>query len=169
MLASMLQSGERVLWTGHPDPLSTLRTQLALWWVGVPWMIITLTLHAFGLIAEDWIFLPVVTGGVFLVAPFLLVFQAGGTIYAITDRRAIIKHDALGKHQTVSVPFEDMDDKLEIMETRPGVGHLYFASKMSTKLCCVDFDGKLAFRELGRARETASLLEKIREHWKRQR
>ena len=90
--------------------------------------------------------------------------QAGGTIYAITDRRAIIKHDSFGKHQTVSVPFKDMDAEFEIKETRPGVGHLYFASKMSTKLCYADYDGKLAFRELAKAKEIASLLTKIRDH-----
>jgi hypothetical protein len=107
-----------------------------------------------------------VVGGLFSAAPFLLTFHAAGAIYAITNRRAIIKRDALGQKQTVSVPFENMDEKLEIVGTNGETGHLYFASKISTKLADADFDGKLAFRELPRAQEVADLLNRIRRHGK---
>jgi hypothetical protein len=124
--------------------------------------VIALTLLWFGLIPSDWDLFVIAPGLVFVAAPFLLVFYAGGTIYAITDRRAIIKHDALGKRQTVSVAFADMDDKLEILATRPGIGHLYFASGLPTKLSDVDYTGKLVFREIAKPEDVAQLLERIR-------
>jgi hypothetical protein len=163
-LAPLLEKGERVLWTGHADIGSALRTQLALWWLGMPWTIGALVLIYFNLVPHDWRFLILVVGGVFLAGPFLLAFHAAGAIYAITNRRAIIRRDALGQKQTVLVPFEEMDENLEVMETRGTTGHLYFASKMSTKLADADFDGKLAFRELPRAQEVADLLNRIRTH-----
>jgi hypothetical protein len=168
-LRPLLEPGERILWTGHADIGSTLRTQLALWWFGMPWTIAAIVLASFKLIPADWQYLMLVVGGVFLAAPFLLAFHAGGAIYAITDRRAIIKRDALGQKQTVSVPFDDMDKELEVLTTHGTTGHLYFASKMSTKLADADYDGKLAFRELPRAGEVADLLNRIRHHGKKKR
>jgi hypothetical protein len=165
-LAPLLEKGERVLWTGHADIASALRTQIALWWLGMPWTIGALVLIYFNLIPQDWRFLVLVVGGVFLAAPFLLAFHAAGAIYAITNRRAIIKRDALGQKQTVLVPFDEMDENLEVMQTRGTTGHLYFASKRSTKLADADYDGKLAFRELPRAQEVADLLNRIRRHGK---
>jgi hypothetical protein len=165
-LAPLLKEGERVLWTGHADVHSSLRTQIVLWWVGMPWTITTLVLIYFNVIRDDFRFLMVVVGGLFLAAPFLLTAHTAGAVYAITTRRAIIKRDALGQKQTVCVPFEDMDEKLEVMPTNGETGHLYFASKMSTKLADADFDGKLCFRELPRAQEVADLLDRIRNHGK---
>jgi len=163
-LRPLLEPGERILWTGNADVGSTLRTQLALWWLGMPWTIAAIVLTAYKLIPPDWQYLMLVVGGVFLAAPFLLAFHAGGAIYAITNMRAIIKRDALGQKQTVSVPFEKMDEELEVLATHGTTGHLYFASKMSTKLADADYDGKLAFRELPRANEVADLLNRIRRH-----
>ncbi len=167
-LAYLLKPGERILWTGNPDTGATLRTQIALWWVGVPWTVAAVTLHILGLIPWDLDFSAFVLGGVLLAAPFLLAVQAGGTIYAFTDRRAIIRHNALGKKEIVSVPFAETDESLEIMETGKGTGHLYFASNMSTKLSYVDFDGKLALRELRDPQGVRNLLERIRTRWKAQ-
>jgi hypothetical protein len=163
-LAPLLKEGERVLWTGHADVRSALRTQIVMWWVGMPWTIAALVLIYFNVIRQDFQFLTLVIGGLFLAAPFLLTFHAAGAVYAITNRQAIINRDALGQKQIVCVRFEDMDEKLEVMPTNGDAGHLYFASRMSTRLADVDFDGKLAFRELPRAQEVADLLDRIRNH-----
>jgi hypothetical protein len=162
----MLEPGEKVLWTGGADPRSALRTQTFWWSLGVPYMAVALSLLYFDRIAGGWQLFVIMPGVVLIAAPVLIAIYAGGTIYAITDRRAIIKHDALGKRQTVSVPFEDMDEKLEILPVRPGVGHLYFASGRSTQLSDVDYTGKLAFRELAQPEAVAELLERIRAHWR---
>ena len=168
-LKALLQPGERILWTGHSDVGATLRTQLGLWWFGMPFTVAAGVLIALKLIPDDWHFVLLVVGGVFLAAPFLLAFHAGGAIYAITDRRVIIKRDALGQKQTVSVRFEDMDRELEIIVTHGTTGHLYFASEQPTRLADVDYQGKLAFRELPRAAEVADLLNRIRRHGRKQR
>jgi len=152
-----------------PDLLSTLRTQLVLWWIGLPWIAAGLTLYFYGLISAAWAPFVLVPGLVFVAAPFLLTFFADGTIYAITNLRAIIKHDAIGKKETVSIDFADMDDRLEILPVRSGIGHLYFASGMSAKLSDVDHTGKLAFREIAQPEAVAELLEKIRTQSKAER
>ena len=69
------------------------------------------------------------------------------TVYAITDRRALIVRNGL-RPDVVSCPFERMDATPEIMTAGGRGGHLYFASDMSTKLRDVDYTGKLAFRDL---------------------
>ena len=161
-LVALLDEGEQVLWTGSPDPFSTLRTQSALWWFGIPWLALTLVALLMGWIPNGWAVPAFLPGIAFTVAPLLLAAYAGGTLYAITDRRAIIRHDALGKQETVSVPFEDMDAALEILPVRKGVGHLTFASGMSRRLSNVDHTGKLAFRELQDAEAVAALLERAR-------
>lgn len=161
-LIAMLQDGEQVLWTGSPDPLSTLRTQGMLWLFGVPWLALALLAFFLGWIPKGWAIPAFLPGLALTVAPLLLAAYAGGTVYAITDRRAIIRHDAFGKDETVSVRFEDMDEKLEILPVRKGVGHLYFASGISTRLSNADHTGKLAFRELPDAEDVAALLERAR-------
>jgi hypothetical protein len=161
-LIALLEDGETVLWTGSPDALSTLRTQGVLWLFGVPWLVLALMALFLEWLPKGWaipVFLP---GVAFTVAPLLLAAYAGGTVYAITDRRAIIRHDALGKEETVSVRFEDMDEKLEILPVRKGVGHLYFASDMPTRLSNVDHTDNLAFRELQDPEDVAALLERVR-------
>lgn len=163
---ALLEPGETVKWIGIPDLLSTLRTQLVLWWVGLPWTAIALTLYFLGLISAAWAPFLIIPGLAFVAAPVLLTLFADGTVYAITNLRAIIKHDAIGKEETVSVDFADMDDRLEILPVRPGIGHLYFASGMSTKLSNVDYTGKLAFREIAQPEAVADLLDKIRAQWK---
>jgi hypothetical protein len=158
----MLEPGETVLWTGGPDANSTLRTQTALWWLGIPYMTVALALFYFGRVGSGWEWFVIMPGVALIAAPILLAIYAGGTIYAITDRRAIIKHDALGNSQSVAVRFEDIDEKLEILPVRPGIGHLYFASGLPTRMSDTDFTGKLAFRELAKPEAVAALLEKIR-------
>lgn len=165
-LAPLLKEGERVLWTGHADVRSALRTQIAMWWLGMPWTIGAAILIAFNVIPQNFQFTVLAFGGLFLAWPFLLAYHAAGAVYAITNRQAIINRDALGQRQIVCVLFEDMDEKLEVMPTNGETGHLYFASKMSTKLADADFDGKLAFRELPKAQEVANLLDRIRNHGK---
>ena len=161
-LIALLQDGEQVLWTGSPDPLSTFRTQSVMWWFGIPWVALALAALMLGWIPDGWTFLAFAPGLALTAAPVLLAVYAGGTVYAITNHRAIIRHDGIGKQSTVSVRFEDMDKTLEILPTRKGVGHLYFASGMSTKLSNVDHTGKLAFRELPDPEDVAALMERIR-------
>jgi hypothetical protein len=135
-ITGMLVSGEKVLWAGGPDALATLRTKAALWWVGVPWLLVVLVLIVAGLIPEGWRLIAVAPGLAFAAAPFVMAYLAGGTVYAITDRRVIVRLpstkrgsvDIFDEQQSISLSFDALDEKTEILPTRTGFGHLYFAS-----------------------------------------
>jgi hypothetical protein len=162
-LADILQKGERIIWIGRPDPLATLRTQMFWWWLGVPAMAIAAFLYFGNVIAGEWSFPPFGIAFALLAAPFLAVVQAYGTIYAITDRRVIIRHDALGKKQVVHYPLGALDREFEILNTGRDVGHLYFISGARARVANADFTGKVAFRELKKPQEVAALLARVRE------
>lgn len=161
LLENDLEPGERVLYAVRPDIWTTLRNKAFLWWIGVPWCI-----AIFGLIFAGRASLVVAAplaliGLAMLVAPILLAIETQYTIYAITDRRALIVRTGL-RSGTVSCPFNRMDDKLEIMTAGGKSGHLYFASSMSTKMRDVDYTGKLAFRDLADVQIAADQLEAAR-------
>jgi len=161
-LADVLQPDEKVIWAGRPDPMATLRTQLFWWWLGIPVLVIALILHFGDVMSRDWSAAPVGIALALLAAPALMVAQAYGTIYAITDRRVIIRHDALGKRQVVDYTFGELDEALEILESGPEIGHLYFASGARSKVAYADYTGKVAFRELRKPEQVKALLEKVR-------
>ena len=161
-LADILKPNEKVIWAAHPDVISTLRTKIVIWWVGVP-----LTMAVFGLWMSGKVSSAILTplglvAFALMAAPFVMVFENAHTICAITNRRALIAHRSRTKHPLVSCGFDAMDEKLEILETGGGAGHLYFASGWSTKMRDVDHTGKLAFRDVGKVHEVAKILEKAR-------
>jgi hypothetical protein len=161
LLADKLQPGERVLYAVRPDIWVTLRNKLFLWWVGIPWCAGTLSLYFAGR-ASPAAALPLAMVGIALMAaPVILAINTRSTIYAITDRRALIVHDGF-RPDLVSCPFEQMDPVLEIMAPGGKGGHLYFASGMSTKLRDVDYTGKLAFRDLADPQSAARWLDSAR-------
>jgi hypothetical protein len=161
-LAGVLNPGETVQWAGGPDLFAALQSTRWLWWVGIPWTAIALTIWFSGFIADGWQMFVIAPGLALTAAPVVIMFFAKGTTYAITNRRVIIKHDTVSKQRLVTVDFEDMDDKLEILPVSPGIGHLYFASGLPTKWNDVDYTGKLAFRHLAAPEAVAERLERAR-------
>jgi hypothetical protein len=161
LLADKLQPGERVLYAVRPDPWVALRNKLFLLWIGIPWCAGTLSLYFAGR-ASPVVALPLAMVGIALVAaPLIMAIDTRYTIYAITDRRALIVHDGV-RPDVVSCPFGRMDATLEIIAPGGGGGHLYFASGMPAKLRDVDYTGKLAFRDLADPQEAAKRLEAAR-------
>ncbi|MBX3550762.1 MAG: hypothetical protein KF748_16570 [Xanthobacteraceae bacterium] len=160
-LAPHLERGESVRWTGRPSARSILRTKSVLWWIGVPWLAFVLSAYFLGWI--DWMALvPLgMVGAALVAAPFIMVFDSGKTVYAITNRRALIVHDGM-KPRFVTTPLSKMDETLEVIETGSGAGHVYFSSGRSTKLPDTDYTGKLAFRDVANAREIAKILDAAR-------
>jgi hypothetical protein len=161
LLADKLEPGERVLYAVRPDLRVTLRNKLFLLWIGIPWCAGTLSLYFAGR-ASPMVALPLAMVGIALVAaPIIMAIDTRHTLYAITDRRALIVRDGL-RPDVVSCPFERMDATFEIVTAGGKGGHLYFASGMPTKLRDVDYTGKLAFRDLADPQEAASRLEAAR-------
>ncbi len=160
-LEDALESGERVFWAGRPDLFSLLRTQKILMIVGGGWL-----LAATYALWMHWIagstYMPFALIGVaFLAGPLLNLSEHGHTVYAITNRAALIVHHGM-RPGVVRTPFREMDEKLEILETGYGAGHVYFASGKSVKLRDVDYTGKLAFRNVLLAQHVARLLDAVR-------
>lgn len=161
LLSDKLEAGERVLYAVRPDSWVALRNKMFLWWIGVPWCIGVLGLFFAGR-ASPVLAVPLVMVGIALVAaPIIVAIETQYTVYAITDRRALIVRNGL-RPDLVSCPFERMDAIPEIMTAGGRGGHLYFASGMSTKLRDVDYTGKLAFRDLADVQTAALRLEAAR-------
>jgi hypothetical protein len=161
LLASKLEPGERVLYAARPDIRVTLRNKLVLWWIGVPWCIAIFGLYFAGR-ASLAITIPFAMVGVALViAPILLAIDTRYTLYAITDRRALIVHEWF-RPETVSCPFERMDEKPELLTAGSNGGHLYFASGLPPRMRDVDYTGRLAFRDLADVPAASQALERAR-------
>jgi hypothetical protein len=161
LLAEKLQPGERVIYAARPDIGVTLRNKLFLWWIGVPWCIAIFGLYFAGR-ASFAIMVPFAMVGLALViAPILLAIDTRYTLYAITDRRALILHDGL-RPDLISCPFDRMDPEPERLTAGGSSGHLYFASGFPPRLRDVDYTGKLAFRDLADVAAAAGALEKAR-------
>jgi hypothetical protein len=161
VLADKLQPGERILYAVRPDAWVTLRNKLFLWWICIPWCIGVLGLY-FANRASPLIALPLaLVGFAMLAAPVIMAIDTRYTVYAITDRRALIVRHGL-RPDTVSCPFERMDATPEIMTAGGGSGHLYFASGMPARLRDVDYTGRLAFRDLADVPAAAAALQRAR-------
>jgi hypothetical protein len=161
-LAEVLEPKERVIWAARPDALSTLRTKMIIWWVGVPLCGAVFGLFMSGKVSAAILYLLALAGFALMAAPFIMLFENALTIYAVTNRRALIARRPPSRPPLVTCRFDAMDKKLEILDTGSGAGHLYFASGWSTKKRDTDHTGKLAFRDVGHVREVAKILEKAR-------
>jgi len=161
-LADILQPNERVIWTARPDARSTLRTKIVIWWVGVPLCAAVFGLTMSGRVSPAIVFPLGLAGLALMTAPFIMLLENALTIYAITDRRALIARRPPARPPLVSCALDAMDQELEILETGGGAGHLYFTSGWSTRNRDVDYTGKLAFRDVGNVREVVKLLDKAR-------
>jgi hypothetical protein len=161
LLGNKLQPGERVLYAVRPDIWVTLRNKLFLWWIGIPWCAGSLSLYFAGRASPD-VALPLAMIGIAMVlAPVIMAIDAQYTVYAITDRRALILRHGW-RPDLVSCDFKRMDKELEILAPDGKGGHLYFASSMPTKLRDVDYTGKLAFRDLADPQGAARHLDAAR-------
>ena len=162
LLATVLEPGERVIWAARPDLWTTIRNKAFLWWIGVPWCIGVIGLSLAGR-GSPIVAAPLALVGFALMAtPILLAIDTQYTLYAVTDRRALILRNGLLKPGLVSCAFDRMDEVLEVMTSGGKSGHLYFASNMPTKMRDVDYTGKLAFRDLADVQEASLNLERAR-------
>jgi hypothetical protein len=161
-LADILQPKERVIWAARPDALSTLRTKMIVWWVGVPLCGAVFGLFMSGKVPAAILYPLGLVGLAVMALPFIMLFENALTIYAITNRRALIARRPPSRPPLVTCGFDAMDKKFEILETGSGAGHLYFASGLSTKMRDTDYTGKLAFRDVANAHAVAKILENAR-------
>jgi len=142
-----LYEGERVLWQGRPDAWADLRMLLATWWLGVPWVAIAALATFMGWI-DDAAFALIMIGVLIMALPLIHFARDLQTLFVITDRRALILRAAWKDSKTTaaSTSYNQMDKELEILMVSGKVGHLNFASHVSTRNEDADHTGRYGFR-----------------------
>jgi hypothetical protein len=161
LLAETLQPGERVLWQGQPDGVAHTMMWRFLWWVGFPWLLLTGFAVSHGWLGQATAPL-LLTGLMLVAAPLVMWLYDLQTLFAITDRRALILRTAWGKRSARGTSFADMDATFEIMDIGRGAGHLNFASSVSTRSPDTDYTGRYGFRCVRNAAGVRDILERAR-------
>ncbi|MGX1323978.1 hypothetical protein AB7M17_007431 [Bradyrhizobium sp. USDA 377] len=159
--AEALQDGEQVIWQGQPDGVARVMMWRFLWWIGWPWLLLTVVAAG-----ADWIdqaVHPLLMLGVAMVAaPLVMLLQDLQTLYLITDRRALILRTAWGRRTVSPTPFGTMDAVFEILDIGRGASHLNFASGRSTRSPDTDYTGRYGFRCVRDAPRLRDILEAAR-------
>jgi hypothetical protein len=140
ILRRELMPGERLLWSGRPDP-SRLRAVFAIWFFAVPWTAFALFWEAMALLpwmasshtplGIQWSFgiifplfgLPFIGIGLgMLWMPFKARRKAAQTIYGLTDRR-MLRVTAGSKRESASVMIGQMGP-IDVTADADGYGNL---------------------------------------------
>ncbi|MBX9664566.1 hypothetical protein [Novosphingobium sp.] len=140
ILRRELMTGERLLWSGRPDP-SRLRAVFAIWFFAVPWTAFALFWEAMALLpwmasshtplGIQWSFgiifplfgLPFIGIGLgMLWMPFKARRKAAQTIYGLTDRR-MLRVTAGTKRESASVLISQMGP-IDVTADADGYGNL---------------------------------------------
>lgn len=161
LLDDTLDEGERVLWQSRPDAWTDMMMLRFLWWIGVPWLALAILATQKGWIDESAFFFLIV-GVVMLAGPVVAYIRDLQTLFAITDRRALILRNEWGRKSATSTWFAQMDKQLEVLPIRGQVGHLNFASRKSTKSPDADYSGRYGFRHVKDVEKVRALLERVR-------
>ena len=161
LLDDTLDDGERVLWQSRPDAWTNMMMLRFLWWIGVPWLAVAILATQKGWIDESSFFFLIV-GVVMLAAPVVAYIRDMQTLFAITDRRALILRNEWGRKSATSTTFAQMDKQLEILPIRNHIGHLNFASRKSTKSPDADYTGRYGFRHVKDVEKVRDLLDRVR-------
>jgi hypothetical protein len=141
LLTEALQPGERVLWQGQPDGVARMMMWRFLWWIGIPWLLLTTIAISRGWIGQSAA--PLLMVGLMMVAaPFVMLLHNLQTLFAITNHRALIVRTAWGKRTATATRFEDTDAAFEISNIGHGAGHLNFGSGGSTRSSDTDYTGR---------------------------
>lgn len=144
-----LSGGERLLWAGQPIAKRVMLYAFAIYFFAIPWTAFSLFWEAMALsplfmetASQDQQYVQKAFGIVFplfglpfvligfgmLLSPFFAYGKAKKTIYAITDRRAMVINCRSGREVT-SFPYEGWDEPLNRTEKTDGSGSLFFATK----------------------------------------
>lgn len=162
LLSDTLQPDERVLWQGQPDAVADMMMWRFLWWIGIPWLLLTAIAISRGWLDQSTTFF-LMSGAIMVAAPLVMLLYDLQTLCVITDRRALILRTAWGKRTVTGTFFEDMDATFEILDIGRGAGHLNFASGVSTRSPDADYTGRYGFRCVQDASRVRDILERARD------
>jgi hypothetical protein len=151
-----LLDGERAIWQSRPDAWTSMMALRFLWWIGVPWLALTVLAARTGWIDQSTSFFAIV-GLVMLAGPVVAYVRDLQTLFVITDRRALILRNEFGRKSATSTTYAQMDN-LEVLPVSGDVGHLLFASRKSSKSPDADYTGRYGFRHVKEVEKVRTLL-----------
>jgi hypothetical protein len=142
LVTSQLDPGEGVLWTGAPNPTRLALSSIPAAIFGIPftgfavfWMYMAFSMTSRSSPAGGaWSLFPLfglpflLIGLGMLTAPLWAYLAAGRTVYAVTNRRALILSRIVST-MVKSFTHEDIHE-LEHVERAGGSGDLYFGSRL---------------------------------------
>jgi hypothetical protein len=154
-IASELEPGERLVWTGHPDARAVFRKLLWLIWVGGPVVAIAAWFAHDFLVAQ----FAVLAGLALLLGPGVAALMARRTIYGLTDRRALILSKSIGHRALSSVDLSAADKRVETLQGEGGGGTVLFVSGLAPRRRYTDYTGKFGFWDVPDAAQVAAVVQ----------
>ncbi len=141
-----LEAGEKMLWTGQPDPKRLSKKAILISLFGIPWTAFALfwVVAAAGFKLPDFSSLSdgfhavfplfgipfVLVGLGMFTAPYWAYRSAKRTVYAITNRRALVI--SFGRSKRVQSYFEQDITDISRVERADGSGNLIFRTEETT-------------------------------------
>jgi hypothetical protein len=154
-IATELQPGERLVWTGYPAAGAVFRKLLWLIWVGGPVVVVAWFVR--DQIAGQ---LALLAGLTLMLGPVVAAWMARGTIYALTARRALILSKSIGHRALSSVDLSAADKRVESLQGEGGGGTVLFVSGLPPRRRYTDYTGKFGFWDVPDAAQVAAIVQK---------
>lgn len=162
-IVSELQPGERLVWTGHPDPRAVFRKLRWLFWIALP-VVAGATLFAYDNVLAQFVLL---AGLAMLLGPVVAAFRARGTIYALTGRRALVLSTSVGHRAFTSVDLSGADETVEVLRGEGDAGTVLFVSGLPPRRRYTDYTGKFGFWDVSNVSEVAAAVQSELDKWRR--
>lgn len=130
-IADLLEPGETVVWSGHPDSDRMARSARVLVGIGALFLITSIAFFLIlRAILSPWLALAglpfALMGGAMMAAPALARRRSGRTAYALTTRRAIVRRPTWTGSVVVDQFAPGQIDEVTRVEEADGVGDLVF-------------------------------------------
>jgi hypothetical protein len=150
-----LEPGERLVWTGHPEARAAFRRLRWLYWVSVPWVAIAAWFARDSVAAQ----FALLAGLALLLGPVVAASMARRTIYALTDRRALVASKSIGHRALMRVDLSLADETVEILRGEGAGGTVLFVSGLPPRRRYTDYTGKFGFWDLPDAAQVAAIVQ----------
>jgi len=95
-----------------------------------------------------------------LLGPAVAALMARGTIYGLTNRRALVVSTSIGHRALMSVDLSAADDVVELLEGEGGSGTVLFVSGLPRRRRYTDYTGKFGFWDVPNAAQVAAIVQK---------
>ena len=149
-----LEPDERLVWTGQPDARAVFRKLR--WLVGVGGLVVAIAGWFALSVAAQFALL---AGLALLLGPAVAALMAHGTIYGLTNRRALILSRSIGHRALTSVDLSAADDAVELLDGEGGSGTVLFVSGLPRRRRYTDYTGKFGFWDVPDAAEVAAIVQ----------